>query len=158
MLFVAGSKVDTVTVGSGRFFCPECGSEQPYRKKETYKYFTLYWMKVARRELLDSYIECKTCRETFKPEVLVYEPPSPEELLILRAREDLRSGTPFLTVVAKIKRLGQTAEAAEEIVNKALGEKYRWCASCEQAYHLDIRECLYCGEKMPPVSDIRPHK
>ena len=146
------SKVAIKVVGSGNFLCPDCKNVQPYKKKEARKRFTLLGVGIGRGELIDTFIECASCGHTYDMEVLGYRPPTSDEVLTYRAEEDLKLGTPLSVVAEKIRRMGYSRDEAEEIAKRALGEKYRWCPSCEEAYHLQVQECSYCGEK-PSRSD-----
>jgi tellurite resistance protein len=64
----------TYGTGEGRFFCPQCGDEQHYARKRVRRFFTLDFIPVIPMDLLGEYVECRGCRDTFKPEVLDYDP------------------------------------------------------------------------------------
>lgn len=63
----------TVPTSSGDFFCPECSEQARYGKKFSFNAFYLYWIPVIPFKW-QSYIECKTCRSTFTPTVLEWNP------------------------------------------------------------------------------------
>ena len=58
----------------GEFYCPICQSTKSYAKKRVRKFFTLYFIPIIPLNNLGEYVECGTCENTFKPEVLSFDP------------------------------------------------------------------------------------
>lgn len=73
-MIIWGSKPRTFINNSGSFFCPECNDYKSYLWKKVKRYFTLYFLPVFPMEDLGEYIECETCKSTFKENVLKYDP------------------------------------------------------------------------------------
>ncbi|GAP61722.1 hypothetical protein ARMA_0145 [Ardenticatena maritima] len=69
-----GTRGVTTTKASGDFFCPACESRQPYKHQIVRRYFTLYFIPLLPLETLGEYIECQTCKGTYKLNVLNYDP------------------------------------------------------------------------------------
>jgi tellurite resistance protein len=62
------------TSDSGTFFCPRCGGVQPYERKTVRRRGTLFFIPVLPLHEQGEYVECQTCKGTFKPEILDYDP------------------------------------------------------------------------------------
>ncbi len=73
-MIVWGTKPVTRTVDSGSFFCPNCGSSQHYELKSLRKHGHVYWIPLMPMGDSHEYVECQGCQETFRPEVLTYDP------------------------------------------------------------------------------------
>jgi uncharacterized tellurite resistance protein B-like protein len=65
-----GTRGLTLTGDSGDFFCPNCGSERPYKRRKVRRFFTLYFVPLIPLDLLGEYIECLTCKNTYNDKVL----------------------------------------------------------------------------------------
>ena len=78
MIFIFGSKGVTSTSGSGYFYCPQCGDQQPYEKKCVRRHATLFFVPTVAMGSGQEYVECQRCRGTFNPEVLDYDPEAEE--------------------------------------------------------------------------------
>jgi len=79
MIFIGGVKGETSTAGSGEFFCPQCNKYRDYLHKQVHKKATVFFVPVANLQLLGEYIECQTCKGTFKMEVLDYDPAAEQQ-------------------------------------------------------------------------------
>jgi len=78
MFFIAGTKGVTSVAGSGMFYCPECGTKTRYQHKQVRRAATVFFVPVVNLDLLGEYIECQSCMNTFKMEVLNYDPEEAE--------------------------------------------------------------------------------
>src|SRR5262245_30058074 len=101
-MIIWGWKGREVQKGSGRFNCPECNVEQPYRLIGISTYFTLYFIPVFPTQHHGDYIACGACDGKFKTEVLGYQPPSRADQLAQYARSELEGGTPLQMVRTKL--------------------------------------------------------
>jgi len=70
---ILGSKGKTEVIASGRFYCPSCDSQQAFEHKRVRRYFSVLVPLVPLGDL-GQYVECQTCRRTWNPEVLNYDP------------------------------------------------------------------------------------
>lgn len=73
-MIIFGTRGITTTPEKGDFHCPSCGSSQPYGLKRVRRFFTLYFIPVIPLDKLGEYVECRTCKDTYKPVVLEYDP------------------------------------------------------------------------------------
>jgi tellurite resistance protein len=69
-----GTRGVTSTSDRGEFFCPSCNSNQPFARKRIRRFFTLYFIPLIPLDNLSEYIECQSCEDTFKENVLDYNP------------------------------------------------------------------------------------
>jgi tellurite resistance protein len=69
-LIIFGSRAVTTTTASGEFACPSCDAKRGYDRRRVRRFFTLYFLPIIPLETLGEYVECTTCRGTFKPAVL----------------------------------------------------------------------------------------
>lgn len=74
MFIIFGTRGVTYTRERGSFYCPSCSTRQAFVRKGVRRFFTLFFIPVLPLDLLGEYIECQRCRETFKKEVLSYDP------------------------------------------------------------------------------------
>ena len=69
-MIIFGSRGITTTKETGEFDCPSCISPQTYKLKRVRNFFTLYFIPVIPLNQLGEYVECGTCKDTYKPQVL----------------------------------------------------------------------------------------
>src|SRR5438045_828816 len=101
-MIIWGSTGREKELASGRFYCPQCDSEQPYQHVRYSRYFTLYFIPLFPMENLGECIKCQSCQQTYKMEVLDYKPPTDAERLLIAVRADLESGTPLQMAQRKL--------------------------------------------------------
>ena len=72
MVFVLllGTRAVTYGSGKGEFRCPGCGAVRSYEKKRVRRFVTVYFLPLVPREVVGEYVECQTCRATFRLSVL----------------------------------------------------------------------------------------
>jgi tellurite resistance protein len=73
-LIIFGTRGVTSTVTSGLFNCPGCSGKRHYEHKRVRRFFTLYFIPIIPLDTIGEYIECLHCRDTYKPEVLEFDP------------------------------------------------------------------------------------
>ncbi len=152
-MIIWGSRGREIEISSGQFHCPNCDTARPYRHKRVAKYFTLYFIPLFQTENLGEYIECQVCLQTYKPEVLNYEPPSAAERLLVAVRRELESGMPLHMLQKKLEGLGINGEDSVQLVNAATGSSQKTCANCGFKYLGNITLCSNCGSSLPEISD-----
>lgn len=73
-MIIFGTRGVTYTKQASQFNCPSCSSGTPYKHKRVRRFFTLYFIPVIPLDLLGEYVECQSCRGTFKLDVLTWDP------------------------------------------------------------------------------------
>jgi uncharacterized membrane protein YebE (DUF533 family) len=72
-LIIFGTRGVTYNAAEGNFHCPSCGPS-PYRHRRVRRFFTLYFIPLIPLDMLGEYVECGGCRDTYRTEVLTYQP------------------------------------------------------------------------------------
>jgi len=78
LLIIFGTRGVTYPAGKGEFHCPHCGATRPYEHKRVRRFLTLYFIPIVPLDLLGEYVECQTCKDTYKPAVLTETPGASE--------------------------------------------------------------------------------
>ena len=73
-MIIWGWKGRTSKAATGEFFCPECKNYESYTHKIVKNWFTLYFIPVIPLKVLGEYVECDTCKSTYKLDALEYDP------------------------------------------------------------------------------------
>jgi uncharacterized tellurite resistance protein B-like protein len=60
-------------VQSGKFDCPRCGPNIPFKHKNVREYFTLYFLPIIPLDILGEYVECQGCNSTFDAGILSHQ-------------------------------------------------------------------------------------
>jgi tellurite resistance protein len=71
---IFGTRGITYSAGKGEFHCPGCDALRPYDKKRVRRFFTLYFIPIIPLDVLGEYVECQHCKDTYKTDVLGYDP------------------------------------------------------------------------------------
>ena len=77
-MIIFGTRGVTLTKDKGHFYCPECRSQREYALKRVRRFFTLYFIPVIPLDKLGDFVECKTCRNSFRESILDYKPDAAE--------------------------------------------------------------------------------
>ena len=80
-LIIFGTRGVTTTSESGDFYCPACDQKRRFERKTVRRFFTLYFIPVIPLSTLGEYIECQSCRGTFKVDVLKLDPEAKDKQL-----------------------------------------------------------------------------
>ncbi len=73
-MIIFGARGVKSTMKTGRFLCPQCANNQSYKHKKVTRFFTLYFIPLIPLGKAGEFVECQTCRGTFVPRVLDYNP------------------------------------------------------------------------------------
>jgi len=79
LLIIFGTRGVTYTTTHGEFHCPGCGGRHEYHHKRVRRFFTLYFIPIIPLDVLGEYIECQNCKDTYKPDVLMFDPASSDK-------------------------------------------------------------------------------
>ena len=78
-MIIWGSRGITSSLAKGLFHCPKCDQQRSYDHKKVRRFFTLYFIPLIPLQDLGEYVECQTCKGTYKEDVLRYDPRAQEE-------------------------------------------------------------------------------
>lgn len=73
-MIIFGTRGVKSTIKEGQFLCPQCASNKNYKHKKVTKFFTLYFIPLIPLGQAGEFVECQTCKGTFVPRVLDYNP------------------------------------------------------------------------------------
>lgn len=152
-MIIFGTSNKMKTTGSGQFFCPNCRTIRAYERKQAKRYFSIYFIPLIPMGDAGEFVECQTCRLTFRPEILEVKAPAfKTDLagLINSARTRLEGGYPIEYFVRDLNAEGIEREAAWNIVNAAIGVKRRTCPNCDLSYAPTVTVCRECDQ---PISE-----
>lgn len=71
MLLIWGFKARFKTLLTGVFFCPTCGGDRHFERKQARRWFTFFFIPVIPlNNVGDEFVECTTCRQAYTTAVL----------------------------------------------------------------------------------------
>ena len=73
-MIIFGTRGVKSTMKEGQFLCPQCANSQNYKHKKVTRFFTLYFIPLIPLGKAGEFVECQTCKGTFVPRVLDYNP------------------------------------------------------------------------------------
>lgn len=127
MLFflIWGTKVRFKTIANGTFFCPRCGGDRPYERRQARRWFHLYYIPLFPTSTLGEQVRCGVCQTSYN-EAVLSRPTSGQlsSLLIDGARgvivHVLRTGSAEsadarAAAVAEIQRAGLAAYTDQDL-------------------------------------------
>lgn len=65
-----GFKVRFKVLDHGTFFCPRCGGDRPYERRQAKRWFHLYYIPIIPAATLGEQIRCGVCQTSFNESVL----------------------------------------------------------------------------------------
>jgi len=66
-----GTRTFFKTIGTGTFFCPQCGGDRSYAQRVGRRWFTLFFIPIFPISGVRSeHVRCDTCKKAFNPAVL----------------------------------------------------------------------------------------
>lgn len=73
-MIIFGTRGIKSTIKEGQFLCPQCALNKRYKHKKVTRFFTLYFIPLIPLGKAGEFVECQTCKGTFVPRVLDYNP------------------------------------------------------------------------------------
>jgi len=91
-MIIFGTRGLTLNKGKpGEFFCPGCNSRRTYQRKKVQRFFTLYFIPLIPLNIVQEFIQCQTCKQGYKPNVLEYDPTAQREAQQTQLNENVRA-------------------------------------------------------------------
>ena len=149
-MIIWGTRGRELELSSGQFHCPKCDALRQYKHKRVAQYFTLFFIPLFQIKSLGEFVECQSCHQSYKPEILNYKPPSPAERLLFTVRKELETGTPIHMVQQKLIANGADQESAKKLTDIATGGVQVKCSKCGFSYLRTIKLCTNCGSSLTP--------
>jgi hypothetical protein len=70
MILIWGWRSLLKVLGAGEFHCPRCQADRSYRLVRPRRWFTFFFIPVIPLQWGDPYVECSTCRGSYREEIL----------------------------------------------------------------------------------------
>ncbi len=148
-MVVWGTKGKKTVESVGQFYCPICNEFRIYKQVRLTKTFHLYFVPVFPIEEYGVFIECQTCLNSFKPDVLdLYDFINSYEVrqIIKTIQQNLIYGLPLQVInLYLIENLGFQKETSSFIIRFATKGELKVCKSCMLTYHNNLMYCSNCG-------------
>lgn len=91
-MIIFGTRGLTLNKGKpGEFFCPGCNCRRTYQRKKVQRFFTLYFIPVIPLNVVQEFIQCQTCKQGYRPNVLEYDPTAQREAQQTQLNENVRA-------------------------------------------------------------------
>jgi len=120
-MIIFGWRGVTFSAGSGSFFCPSCADQRDFDKKSVRQFFTLYFIPIIPLQKLGEYVQCRSCRKQFRPEVLGFDPRQAQADFNQSVVETLRKTIAFAAAIDSSPTRARL-EAAESYYNEVVGK------------------------------------
>lgn len=117
MFILFGTRGVAYTKGAGEFTCPACNAEREYKHIRIRQFFTLFFIPVIPLMLRGEFVECKTCSNKFKLDVLELKGQGNTRISALRVAQ--------LSVFSELHLKNRTA--AEDEINDFCLEFHEFC-------------------------------
>jgi hypothetical protein len=78
-------------------------------------------------QVMDEFVECQTCQQTYRLEVLQYNPGLAADRLMLSVKYALESGVPAQILQDELVSSGMNAAGATKLVNSAGDSQQKNC-------------------------------
>jgi hypothetical protein len=155
-MIIWGSRGQEKDVASGQFYCPHCDGHKPYIRKRVAQYFTVFFIPLFESENLGEYIECQSCHEKYKPEILNYKPPSPAQQFLLVLKQELEVGMPLHMLEKKLMASNLSEVEAKQLIENVTAGNQTTCQNCGFKYLGTIKLCSNCGNALTPTAQTLP--
>lgn len=104
---------------------------------------------------LGEFVECQTCRVTYRPEVLTLKPLKPQVnpvQLLNSAKANLEGGQPVEYVTRDLVAAGIERELVLNIIKNSIGEGRKICKPCGLSYAPNVETCVECKQPLTETS------
>jgi hypothetical protein len=146
-----GWRVWQEVAASGRFHCPRCNTLRYYQQKCIVKRPVWHVLLLFKEQLIDEFVECQACRQTFQPEVLQYNPALATDRLMLSIKYALESGTPAQVLQDELVSSGMNAAGAARLVDSASDGQRKSCSNCGAEQAGGLLRCRQCNGLSNPT-------
>jgi predicted RNA-binding Zn-ribbon protein involved in translation (DUF1610 family) len=141
-----GLRVGREITGRGQFHCPKCMAvrfyQQKHAVKQTFWHFLPFFNDV---QVIDEYVECQVCGQTYRMDILEYNPASPTDRLMLSIKYALESGISVNALLDELVCAGMNAVGAAKLVNSANKLQQKVCPNCGIEQVGSLLRCKQCS-------------
>jgi hypothetical protein len=153
-MIIFGTRNRFKTIKTGQFYCPHCRATRNYELKQAKRYFALYFVPLIPMGDLGEFVECQTCKQMFKPDVLNVQQPKPK-LDVVESLNSIKStlenGHPIEYAVRDLVSAGLERDVVLNVVKSAIGTARKICRPCNLTYANTVETCAECHH---PLSEV----
>jgi len=95
--------------------------------------------------MVDEFVECQTCCQTYRVEVLKYNPCSVTDRLVLSVKYALERGMPAQDLCDELVNAGMNVAGAYKLVDSADHGQQRTCSNCGVQQPGGLLRCRRCS-------------
>jgi hypothetical protein len=118
MFIIWGFRNLVLTIGAGRFFCPQCSSEQHFRHRRFKRFFTLYFIPLIPLTDGEDFVECKNCKQKYRSVLLQ----SPTVSSTYKADHPLLYGYGIIILIFMFACLGLSLIGQQQLREESLAK------------------------------------
>ncbi len=144
-MIIWGSRTWQEVVASSRFHCPKCNVIRCYQQKCTIMHPAWYSFLPFMSQIMDEFVECQTCGQTYRIEVLQYNPDSATDRLMLSVKYALESGMPAQALQEELVDSGMNVAGATRLVDSVGERQQRTCPDCGARQAGSLLRCKRCS-------------
>jgi hypothetical protein len=141
---IFGLRIRQAIAASGQFHCPKCNAVQYYQQKYIVKQPILHFFLRRKTQVIDEYVECQVCRQTYRLDVLQYNRASLADRLMLSIKYALESGISMDTLLEELIYAGMNAVGAANLVSAASECQQKFCPHCGVEQVGSLLRCKQC--------------
>lgn len=102
-------------------------------------------------QVIDEFVECQACQQTYRLEVLQYNPGSAADRLMLSVKYALELGVPVHTLQDELVGSGMNSMGATKLVNSASDNQQKTCPNCGAGQAGSLLRCNRCSRLLNPT-------
>jgi hypothetical protein len=141
---IFGLRIRQSIAASGQFHCPKCNTVQHYQQKYIVKQPILYLFLRNKAQVIDEYVECQVCRQTYRLDILQYNRASLADRLMISIKYALESGISMDILLEELIYAGMNAVGAANLLSAATECQQKFCPRCGVKQAGSLLRCKQC--------------
>lgn len=134
-MIIFGTRGITTTPEKGQFHCPTCSSTRDYGLKRVRRFFTLYFIPLIPLDKLGEYVECLSCKDSYKTVVLDNDPAANQEQFEAEYQTAIKKVMMHILLADGVVEESEIA-VAQEIYQKISGREISQSSLHEEIYRI----------------------
>lgn len=143
---ILGPHIRQQIVAWGEFHCPRCSTIRRYEQKCNIRHPGWHMLAPFFGQIIDEFVECQICRQTYQLEVLQYNASLPANRLLLSVKYALESGVPAQVLQDELINSGMNLIGAAQLVNAAGENQRQTCPNCGTRQTGSLLRCKKCSK------------
>lgn len=143
---ILGPHIRQQTVAWGEFYCPRCSTIRRYKQKCAIRHSNWHMLALFFGQVIDEFVECQTCWQTYRLEVLQYNQGLAANRLLLSVKYALESGVPAQVLEDELVSSGMNVTSAAQLVSSADKNQKQTCPTCGARQAGRLLRCRPCSK------------